>query len=235
MQISQGQIRIATDEDEDRKVSDFKGQKVTGSDAKEIGAVDDFVINKRTGKVEFVVVASGGFLGIGERLRLMAHDALEPMAAAEGFTAKLDEVAFEALPVVQRSELEAGRIPADVMARVQPEKSGVSTSETPAQQPSTTVTETTPEHALASQLAGIDVRSGTIEAGTIDDVIVDIEQGQAFALFEANSEFAGTAGRFVVPLEKFEVESPKAEVIATTLSRTDLSALQTADERLSNV
>lgn len=231
--MSQGQIRAATEVDEDRKVSDFKGQRVNGSDGKEIGSVNDFVINKGTGKVEFIVVASGGFLGIGERLRLIAHDLLEPMAAAEGFTAKLDEVAFKALPEVQRSELEAGRIPADVVARVQSQKSAASATETTSAQPlSTTGTEQAQEHALASQLAGLDVRSGTMEAGKIDDVIVDIEKGQAFALFEATSEFAGTEGRFVVPLDKFEVESPKAEVIATTLSRTDLSAVQPADERL---
>lgn len=232
MQMSQGHIRIATEEDENRKVSDFKGQTVTGSDGKEIGSVDDFVINKGTGKVEFMVVASGGFLGIGESLRLVAHDSLEPMAAAEGFSAKLDEVAFEALPVVRRSELEAGRIPADIVARVQSQKSGAGTTETSAQEPATIGTAQAQEHALASQLAGIDVRSGTMEAGKIDDVIVDIEQGQAFALFEARNEFAGTDGRFVVPLDKFEVGSSKADVIATTLSRTDLSAVQPADERL---
>lgn len=180
MQMAQGQIRAATEEDEERKVSDFKGQKITGSDGKEIGSVEDFVINKESGKVEFMVVASGGFLGIGERLRLIAHDALEPMAADEGFKAKIDELAFEALPVLQRSDLQVGRIPADVVARVQQQKSGTTGTQT--QQPGATGSEQAQEHVFASQLAGIDVRSGTMEAGKIDGVIVNIEQGQAFAL-----------------------------------------------------
>ena len=232
MQLSQSEVRTATDEDEDRKVSEFKGQKITGSGGKEIGSVEDFVINKDSGKIEFVVVASGGFLGIGERLRLVAHDSLEPMAAAEGFTAQLDEVAFEALPVVQRSDLEVGRIPADVLARAQQAKSSSGATQSPTPQSSATETDQTQQHALASQLAGIDVRSGTMEAGKIDDVVVNIEKGQAFALFEANREFAGAEGRFLVPLEKFEIGSPKADVIATTLSRADLSALQVSEESL---
>lgn len=121
-----------------------------------------------------MVVGSGGFLGIGERLRLIAHDALEPMAADEGFKANIDEVAFEALAVLQCSDLEVERIPAEVVARVQQQKSGTTGTQT--QLPGATGSEQAQEHALASQLAGIDVRSGTREIGKIDGVIVDIEQ-----------------------------------------------------------
>ena len=43
-----------------------EGTKVYGRDGDKIGAVHNFMVNKRTGQVAYVVISTGGFLGLGQ-------------------------------------------------------------------------------------------------------------------------------------------------------------------------
>ena len=45
---------------------DIRGRKVLDSAGDEIGKVDDLLIDDREGRVRFIEVAFGGFLGLGE-------------------------------------------------------------------------------------------------------------------------------------------------------------------------
>lgn len=213
------QVRAASEDDQKRTAGEYKGQKVTGANGEDLGKVNDFVVDTQSGKVAFAVVSSGGFLGMGDKLRLVEHNSLQPQAAAEGFTAQMDKVAFEALPVITQQDLDAGKI------SVEQKKAGSSSStSSPASSSSSSGMSQSGKYALASKLSGKSARAGEREAGSITDVVIDIENGQAHALFEPKSEFAGASGKFMVPLAKFEVGSPQAQVIATTLSRSDFSA-----------
>lgn len=43
------------------------GRTVVGADGKDLGEVKDVILNARSGNAEKLVIASGGFLGIGEK------------------------------------------------------------------------------------------------------------------------------------------------------------------------
>lgn len=55
---------------------DIRGRRVVDRAGGEIGDVDALMIDERERKVRFIQVASGGFLGIGERTFLLPVDAV---------------------------------------------------------------------------------------------------------------------------------------------------------------
>lgn len=58
---------------------------VYNADGDKIGWLDEVVIGKQTGKVEYVVLAVGGFLGLGERYAAMPWDRLTYDEAKGGY------------------------------------------------------------------------------------------------------------------------------------------------------
>jgi sporulation protein YlmC with PRC-barrel domain len=55
---------------------DVRGRKVIDREGEEVGEVDDLIIDDRETKVRFLEVASGGFLGLGERKFLIPVEAI---------------------------------------------------------------------------------------------------------------------------------------------------------------
>ena len=55
---------------------DVRGRTVLDRSGDAIGEVDDLMIDERAAKVRFLQVASGGFLGIGEKHVLLPVDAI---------------------------------------------------------------------------------------------------------------------------------------------------------------
>ncbi|MBA3414244.1 MAG: PRC-barrel domain-containing protein [Chloroflexia bacterium] len=55
---------------------DIRGRSVVDKAGEEIGHVDALLVDARENKVRFLQVASGGFLGIGERTFLLPVDAV---------------------------------------------------------------------------------------------------------------------------------------------------------------
>jgi sporulation protein YlmC with PRC-barrel domain len=62
---------------------DIRGRKVLDSKGEEIGEVNDLFIDQREGKVRFLEVASGGFLGLGETKFLIPVDAITSIGEDE--------------------------------------------------------------------------------------------------------------------------------------------------------
>lgn len=50
------------------KIADLQGQPVVDAEGTELGNLNELVVDVRSGRIAYVVVASGGFLGIGDRL-----------------------------------------------------------------------------------------------------------------------------------------------------------------------
>lgn len=70
-------LRISdTDLTLDRAEEDVRSYKVTESTGAALGHVDDLMIDDRERKVRFLVVAAGGFLGIGEKKFWVPVDAI---------------------------------------------------------------------------------------------------------------------------------------------------------------
>jgi sporulation protein YlmC with PRC-barrel domain len=55
---------------------DIRGHKVVDTSGEEIGKVDDLLVDGVDRKVRFLLVASGGFLGLGETTFLLPVDAI---------------------------------------------------------------------------------------------------------------------------------------------------------------
>lgn len=58
------------------KAEDIRGRKVVDKNGDEIGHVDDLFVDETAGKVRFLQVAAGGFLGLGEKKFLVPVDAI---------------------------------------------------------------------------------------------------------------------------------------------------------------
>ncbi|HUX85959.1 MAG TPA: PRC-barrel domain-containing protein [Chloroflexota bacterium] len=60
---------------------DIRGRKVLDQAGAEVGSVDDLMIDDRESRVRFLLVASGGFLGLGETTFLIPVDAITTVTA----------------------------------------------------------------------------------------------------------------------------------------------------------
>jgi len=59
------------------EAADMIGRSVQGSDGKPLGKVRDAVVDARSGKIQKLVVASGGFLGLGAKNVALDFDRVE--------------------------------------------------------------------------------------------------------------------------------------------------------------
>src|SRR5436190_23824325 len=71
------------------KADQLIGMKVEDRDGQELGKIHDFAVDRQRGRLEYVIVATGGHLGIGIRLK-----AVPPRIMAAG-TAKRNTVALQ--------------------------------------------------------------------------------------------------------------------------------------------
>jgi sporulation protein YlmC with PRC-barrel domain len=81
---------------------------VTGIDARDhqgenIGTIDRLIINHQTGQVEHVIVASGGFLGVGRDHVLLSWSDVELMRDNESIIARVDRNVAARAPEVDRN------------------------------------------------------------------------------------------------------------------------------------
>jgi sporulation protein YlmC with PRC-barrel domain len=74
------------------------GTKVYGSDSDAIGSVERVMIDKRSGKVSFVVLSVGGFLGIGDRRHPLPWDRLTYDEALDGDRVNVNRDQLEKAP-----------------------------------------------------------------------------------------------------------------------------------------
>ena len=59
------------------RAADMIGRSVQGSDGKPLGKVKDAVVDAQSGKIQKLVIASGGFLGIGAKNVAVEFDQVE--------------------------------------------------------------------------------------------------------------------------------------------------------------
>jgi hypothetical protein len=72
-----GQITVATEDARKHLEKKLTDQQVKGSDGRNLGTVDEFLVDSASGKVAYAVVSSGGVGGLGDKKRLMPVSALE--------------------------------------------------------------------------------------------------------------------------------------------------------------
>lgn len=71
-------LRKLSDSDQTVAASeeDIRGRTVSAADGEELGKIDDLLIDDDEGKVRFLVVEHGGFLGLGQKKTFIPVDAV---------------------------------------------------------------------------------------------------------------------------------------------------------------
>lgn len=80
------------------RAANVSGTAVYGPDGTHLGHIDDFVIGKRDGRVKYVVMSFGGFLGIGEEFHPIPWDRLVYDEARHGYVVDLTRADLDEAP-----------------------------------------------------------------------------------------------------------------------------------------
>lgn len=223
------QITIATDDAQKHTEKKFAGQELKGSDGKRLGKVHEFLVDGASGKVEYAVISSGGIGSLGDKMRLVPMTALQRSGKDDEFTVALDHSRWETIPPFADESLKADEVAIADSERRQIE-GHFTRSGTRSNMSSDTSAHTagmTGHLIKASDLRGKDVKAGTQEIGSIEGVVVDLQSGQAHALFDGKRSFLGSSQKYLVPLNRFTLAG-KREPATTTLTRSDFESGSTA-------
>ena len=91
-----------SDPDHDLIASDrVEGTKVFRPGGERIGKIDHFMVDKRSGQVEYAVMSFGGFLGLGEELRPLPWRALEYDRELGGYVVSAEDDTFRNSPYIE--------------------------------------------------------------------------------------------------------------------------------------
>jgi len=80
-----------------------EGTAVYGRDGRRIGSIYNFMVDKRSGKVEYAVMTYGGFLGMGTRYYPMPWDILSYDTRLGGYRVEMSERDLERAPSFDRN------------------------------------------------------------------------------------------------------------------------------------
>lgn len=78
------------------------GTSVYSTKGDKLGSVDHLMIGKRSGRVEYVVMSFGGFLGMGERFHPLPWDTLDYDTERDGYVVDLTKEQLEKAPTFER-------------------------------------------------------------------------------------------------------------------------------------
>ena len=81
------------------------GQALFDRSGAKLGVVKDLFINRLTGQVEFVIGATGGFLGVGEKFHPLPWSALVYNTTPEGYVVSVAKEHIRAAPAYDRDQL----------------------------------------------------------------------------------------------------------------------------------
>lgn len=78
----------------------FKGASVKNPDGDTLGDVHDVVLDLKNGQIAYLVLASGGILGMGERYLPVPFEALEYNPDSDSFLINIPKEKFKDAPYV---------------------------------------------------------------------------------------------------------------------------------------
>lgn len=84
--------------------SKVEGTAVYDRDGSRMGTIHNFMVNKRSGRVDYAVLSFGGFLGMGTRYYPLPWDMLEYDTSMGGYAVDMDEDDLEEAPSFRSGE-----------------------------------------------------------------------------------------------------------------------------------
>ncbi len=94
-----GSTSVAKTETSSLIASDrVEGTKVYGRDGDKLGTVHNFMVDKRSGQVAYVVISTGGFLGLGQSYHPLPWSAFSYDEAQAGYVVQVDKRMLDGAP-----------------------------------------------------------------------------------------------------------------------------------------
>ncbi len=81
------------------------GMALVDRDGHKLGVIKDFYIDKVLGQVEFVVGATGGFLGVGEKFHPLPWRSLTYSPSSEAYVTAFSKKEIEQAPAYDKEQL----------------------------------------------------------------------------------------------------------------------------------
>jgi sporulation protein YlmC with PRC-barrel domain len=78
--------------------SKVEGTSVYGRDGEKLGKIENFMVGKRNGRVEYAVLSFGGMLGLGEDYYPLPWDTLDYDTDKGGYVVNIDKETLEGAP-----------------------------------------------------------------------------------------------------------------------------------------
>ncbi|GEM_PF-2467790 len=207
------------------RANNLLGRRVENPLGDRLGTVRDLIIDTRSSRVEYVIISSGGFLGI------WSHQKIAPASLLNPATAKRNVAALQLPPENWRNAPEFNRNSLQQLARPKvAERIHKYYGQTFEPGP----TAGAPRLRLASDVMGRDVVNGIGEdMGKIADLLVELPNRQtAFAILKPAVLLAPVNQLFAVPLNGFELRQRGFVLMLPTEKFTGARFLSSSDLRV---
>lgn len=181
------------------------GRAVNGSNGEKLGDISDFVIDSQSGRIPYVVVSSGGVLGIGDTLRLVPAASLTPgventsasagsmsaSMASDKFTLNVDKAKFNGAPKFRKDQIASLGTQRSEIDQYYGQTSDSGSTQWSASNSSrnSNAQAGSSQFVLASDVIGKDIRSGNDKVGKIDDLVIDWQAHRASILLDPDRSF----------------------------------------------
>ena len=209
-----GQVRLASQSDDKCTAAKYDNAQVRGNNGENLGNVKDFLVDPSDGTIRFAVVSSGGWMGVGDTLRLVPFTALKQVnrdsSEETPFTVALTKSQWQSLPSLAEDKFEEGQIQlSQTQARQLAQAFSTEASRASAN----------PNLVRASKIRGLDITAQNQDIGSIEDVIVRPGDSNALALLDPDDDFAGGEQKYLVPVSDLQLTGNGSA--HTTLTKQD--------------
>ncbi len=96
--VTEGRKDLRQDLAQTHRAKTVIGMNVNNSQGEALGEIHDLVLNFDNGAIAYVVISSGGLLGMGDTLRAVPWRALSLNSKADGFVLNVDQTAWKNAP-----------------------------------------------------------------------------------------------------------------------------------------
>ncbi len=188
------------------KATKLLGKTVKNREDKDLGTIEDLVINMNTGDVRYAVLSFGGPLGVGDDWYAIPLRELRPDADDDDLVANLDRERLEGSKKFARDTWPEEKSFWDEADQVY----GIAPAAPPTAQPSKS-----PTAYRASELEDKDVRSLDRSVGTLKDLVIDMNaQKVHYVVLERAPEYGGT-NLVALPLRSLLLSADNHDLVLT--------------------
>lgn len=216
-----------------QRAADIIGNEVKNTSGERLGKISDLVISSKKGRIVYALVSSGGVAGLGDTVRAVPFSVLSTDYDAKGaLTLDITLDRWNSAPPIEKNNLDALATPERsqqlhaLFGREKDAREFRRLFEREVKEPTGQLL------VRATELDDREIINQGRDVGEVEDVLVDVERGQASLLIEAEDDYVGSDQKFVVSFEQVSAGYDDDEaVFLTGLSPEDFRRATPADSR----